>query len=98
MTFAVRPPPQVVRVQDIDLAAEPSPAFLERAHDAVVAVVEHTVERLGGDESLPGGAQVGRDGRSEYPADFARNDDIPRCAELTEDVAQALFTQAKAVV
>src|SRR5436190_9855116 len=98
MPLAVRPQTQVMYIQNVDIPAEAPPAFLERTHDAVVAVVENTFVRLGRDETLPGRAQVGHGRRREDPTDFCRHDDIWRSADFTQKVTEALLAQAEAVM
>src|SRR6187402_633620 len=98
MPLAVRPHTQVMHVENVDVPAEPPPAFLERTHDAVVAVVENTFVGFRGDETLARRPQVRRVRRHEDSADLRRDHDISRAADLTEEVAETFFTQAETIV
>ena len=92
------PHSEVMCVKDVDIAAETPSAFFKRTHDAVVAVVENTLERFGGDEALPHTAQIRSVHWNQHSTCLRRDDDSLFSARLTEDCAEALFAQAEAVV
>src|SRR3954471_21337051 len=87
-----------MRVENVDLPAKPPPALLERTHDAVVAVVEDTFERLRRDETLPRDTGFRRGRGREHAADFCRHHELVARVELAEEAAQTLFTQTESVV
>src|SRR5260370_32319326 len=81
-------------VQDVDaVEAQPSQAFLEGPHDAVVTAVEHGVD---GRRAAPGLAGFGQRFRTKKPADLTCEGEFV-AGLLPQPLAQSQFTQPMAV-
>ena len=96
MIVAMRHPAEIVREQQINaLALQPREARRERRTNAVRAVIERRLERIGIDEAVPGALRLGR---HQQPPDLGRDQRPPRRIVRGERRPQPPLGKAEAVM